>query len=394
MSPITESFNLVTFALLIAALGQIVFVLSMLLTRLKVAAVYTPLVIFFIASGCSYTLPALNNIWPEFTIYAIFISLPCFSLQPVALWLYVVGLTSPTRWQFSWRYWRHFIPAFLGLLLSLFIVVLPESIIKPIFIDGQDPTSSMGIFVVVAFFVLLLLFLVQSSLYLVFVVKRLLRYQQQLKLLFSSNEQRELFWVLWLVLIIAGTWITTLAYILPVMINEHALFGDEVIAACYLALVWTIGLWGLRQKPGFHGRYLTADNNQQLEQSLEEVLLPSKKKYKKSALDLAQSERIAKKLEAAMQNQQLYLQPDLSLPSLAKQIQVPANYLSQTLNENLKESFFDYVNRWRVEHAKGILMQGTQTILDIAMESGFNAKSSFYKAFKQMTGQTPGQYGK
>jgi AraC-like DNA-binding protein len=394
MSPITESFNLVTFALLIAALGQIVFVLSMLLTRLKVAAVYTPLAIFFIASGCSYTLPALNNIWPELTIYAIFISLPCFSLQPVALWLYVVGLTSPTRWQFTWRYWRHFIPAFLGLLLSIFIVVLPDSIIKSIFIDGQDPTSSMGIFVVVAFFVLLLLFLLQSSCYLVFVVKRLLRYQQQLKLLFSSNEQRELFWVLWLVLIIAGTWITTLVYILPAIVSEHSFFGDEIIAGCYFVLVWTIGLWGLRQKPGFHGRYLTADNNDQLDQSLEEVILPIKKKYQKSALDSAQSERIAMKLDAAMQNQQLYLQPELSLPLLAKQIQVPANYLSQTLNENLKESFFDYVNRCRVEYAKTLLMQDTHTILDVAMESGFNAKSSFYKAFKHITGQTPGQYGK
>jgi AraC-like DNA-binding protein len=394
MQQITESFNLVTFALLIAALGQIVFVLSMLLTRLKVAAVYTPLALFFIASGCSYTLPALNSIWPDFTMYAIFISLPCFSLQPVALWLYVVGLTSPTQWKFTWRYWRHFIPTFMGLLLSLFIVILPEPIIQSIFIKGQDPSTSSGIFVVVSFFILLLLFILQSSFYLIFVVKRLLRYQHQLKLLFSSNEQRELFWVLWLVLIIAGTWLTTLAYILPSMVNDRALFGDEVIAACYLVLIWTIGIWGLRQKPGFHGRYLATDKNELLDQSLEEVILPSKQKYQKSALDIAQSERISKKLDSAMYEQQLYLQPDLSLPSLAKQIHVPANYLSQTLNENLKESFFDYVNRWRVEHAKKLLIQGSHTILDIAMESGFNAKSSFYKAFKHNTGQTPGQYGK
>ena len=81
-----------------------------------------------------------------------------------------------------------------------------------------------------------------------------------------------------------------------------------------------------------------------IEKTLEEVISPTRKKYVKSALDSIQAQRIAKKLESAMQDQQLFLQADLSLPMLAKQLQVPANYLSQTLNENLKESFFDYVN--------------------------------------------------
>ena len=284
MSDITEPHQLLTFAFLIAALGQIVLVLSMLLTRLKVSAVYTPLALFFLATGCSYTIPAITTIWPDLELISVFISLPCFLLQPVALWLYVVGLTSPTRWQFTWRYWRHFIPALLGLLLSLYMVVVPTSVLEGIFIDNQEPDDVMGLFLVMAFFLLLLLYLVQSTVYLIFVVKRLVRYQHQLKLLFSSNEQRELIWVLWLVLIIAGTWLTTLVYFLPTLFYESSPFGLEVIAACYLALVWTLGVWGLRQKPGFHGRYLATDDNDQIEQSLEEVIQPEKKKYQKSAL--------------------------------------------------------------------------------------------------------------
>jgi len=73
---------------------------------------------------------------------------------------------------------------------------------------------------------------------------------------------------------------------------------------------------------------------------------------------------------------------------------VSANYVSQTLNQTMQTSFFEYVNNARVEAAKEKLLNNDGTVLEIAMAVGFNARSSFYKAFKASTGMTPGEYQK
>ena len=56
------------------------------------------------------------------------------------------------------------------------------------------------------------------------------------------------------------------------------------------------------------------------------------------------------------------------------------------------QSFFDYVNGWRIEEAKPLIRNGEQTVLAIAYEVGFNSRSSFYAAFKKQTGVTPSAY--
>ena len=90
-----------------------------------------------------------------------------------------------------------------------------------------------------------------------------------------------------------------------------------------------------------------------------------------------------------MQEQQLYLDSALSLQKLAQHLTIPANYISQTLNNTLGQNFFDYVNRGRIDHAQQLVLNTDMSITDIAYASGFNARSSFYKAFKQALGCTP-----
>ena len=64
------------------------------------------------------------------------------------------------------------------------------------------------------------------------------------------------------------------------------------------------------------------------------------------------------------------------------------------MNESIGMNFFDYVNKYRVEMAKHQLQHSSDTVIDIAMNVGFNAKSSFYTAFKKVAQQTPSQYRK
>ena len=115
-------------------------------------------------------------------------------------------------------------------------------------------------------------------------------------------------------------------------------------------------------------------------------------KYEKSALTSDDTSRIAKKIEAAMETDKLYLDANLSLRVLAKHVFVPPNYVSQTLNGHIGETFFDYINRWRIDYAKPLLATTDETVLNITYDAGFNSRSSFYKAFKRETGQAPTAY--
>ena len=103
-------------------------------------------------------------------------------------------------------------------------------------------------------------------------------------------------------------------------------------------------------------------------------------------------ENIAQKMEVAMTSEQLYLDANLSLPKLAKHIHTSPNYISQTLNETLATNFFDYVNHKRIVAAQKLLLESELTVLDIAMQVGFNSKSAFYSAFKKYSQLTPSQF--
>jgi len=98
-----------------------------------------------------------------------------------------------------------------------------------------------------------------------------------------------------------------------------------------------------------------------------------------------------------MEQEKLYLDAKLSLPRLSEALKVSSNYLSQVINEQLNHNFFDFVNGYRVEEAKGRLIGDkgkSANILTVANDAGFNSKSAFYSAFKKHTGMTPGEFRK
>ena len=82
---------------------------------------------------------------------------------------------------------------------------------------------------------------------------------------------------------------------------------------------------------------------------------------------------------------------------ISKQINLSEGYLSQIINSNTDNNFNEYINNMRVENAKKLLLDDEYfkyTITAIGLESGFNTKTSFYNAFKKITGHTPNNYKK
>jgi len=120
-----------------------------------------------------------------------------------------------------------------------------------------------------------------------------------------------------------------------------------------------------------------------------------KNKYAKSGLNSELLSDYKKRLEMIMLENQAYLRPDLTLPRLANAVGCSVNHLSQVINAGFEMSFFDYLNRHRIQHAKGMLESLNDcngAILNIAFTVGFNSNSAFYAAFKKCVGQTPAQY--
>ena len=96
-----------------------------------------------------------------------------------------------------------------------------------------------------------------------------------------------------------------------------------------------------------------------------------------------------------MTSEQLFLCSDMTLPKLADTVGCSVNHLSQVINAGFGMSFFDYLNRYRIQYARELLSamdDRSCAILNIAFTVGFNSNSAFYAAFKKCVGQTPAQY--
>lgn len=120
-----------------------------------------------------------------------------------------------------------------------------------------------------------------------------------------------------------------------------------------------------------------------------------RKKYAKSGLRREQLLEYKQRLDRLMESEQIYLQPNLTLPALARAVGCSINHLSQVINSGFEMSFFDYLNCHRIKHARRLLTQldcESGAILNIAFSVGFNSNSAFYAAFKKYVGMTPAQY--
>lgn len=109
------------------------------------------------------------------------------------------------------------------------------------------------------------------------------------------------------------------------------------------------------------------------------------------------NDQIFDNFERLINDDQLFLNPQLSLKLVAERLGISSNYLSQIVNNHSNYNFADYINRKRISLAKEFLIDpefNKYTIHSIALETGFNSKSSFYTSFKKVTNLTPSQYKK
>lgn len=111
--------------------------------------------------------------------------------------------------------------------------------------------------------------------------------------------------------------------------------------------------------------------------------------------EIADLEEWKTKILTVVEKREMYRNPTLTLGDVANDLSTTTKQVSGVINRGFEMNFNDFVNYYRVESVKNALANGRQrelTLLGIALESGFNSKSTFNRVFKQHTGKTPGQY--
>lgn len=127
--------------------------------------------------------------------------------------------------------------------------------------------------------------------------------------------------------------------------------------------------------------------NQQSIQPVEKLRAPDH-------IDRKRFAEVDAKLVQLMNQESLYLDPTLSIGRLAKKAGYPEYLVSLVINQLHRQSFREYINQLRVQAAKRQLQQAEnqKTILEIAYDCGFTAKSTFNAAFKKYTRLTPSEF--
>lgn len=306
-------------------------------------------------------------------------TLPLVPALGACMWFYVLGLTS-TAHKFERRDLWHLLPIF-GLVACTIPYLMLSSDQRQVFATQDIDMQSSGQVAAVLFIMLgWIAWVAILVLYGAASLRRLLIHRKQIRALFSNVDSVSLAWLHALIVIVfTFTGIAIIGALLPVT-NNIASVTEALTAPFYFCLVFAAGSFGVLQKsviPAW-SELETGD--------------PEKQKYQRSALRETDMKRMARKLDATMRDRRLWQNPNLSLHDFARETGISQNNISQTLNDHLGRNFYDYVNGWRIDAACTLLRETDQSVLNISLDAGFNAKSTFNAAFRKVMDQTPRQF--
>jgi len=220
--------------------------------------------------------------------------------------------------------------------------------------------------------------------YILLSIRLFLRFKKIMKFNYSSFTHSNYGWLRKFLIGMLMTTLFDLSLVIPYSMYGSSLSWDlGIISVMFLILItFYLGYHGLKQSMIYLPEFLIES---------QEVQNGNGPSYKLNVSN-EELEEIKNKLEAILANEKPYLQQELTLNGLAELVGISDKKLSMVLNHILHTSFYDFVNRYRVEEVKEKLKleeYEKYSLLGVAYTCGFNSKSSFYRAFKKETGISP-----
>jgi AraC-like DNA-binding protein len=252
----------------------------------------------------------------------------------------------------------------------------------PFFVTGKNIEFSYETGRIV-FFVLRIALPLQALIYWILSFVKLQKHLKNLRQISSSTEKNHLIWLKYFLLILA---LIILVWFNLVFFNLEYLI--QFTPFTYLLSVFFLAYFSLQQREIFD--FSKSELNE----------LSSIQIYKKDSPKRVSGNRLNEldeKLRILTESEKVYLENDLSLPKLAKRLEASCNETSFVINELYHDNFYNFINKYRIEEAKRLLLSvkyNQLNVLGIAYESGFNSKTTFNTTFKKYTGMSPTEFVK
>lgn len=283
----------------------------------------------------------------ELELLFIFTGLGAMLAIGPLLLLYFKALMQPS---FSWKkkYWLHLLPALITIITAFYIR-------KTWFL----PDAKYLIIVILAVF------------YTQFLGYILVAYRRYTLFKKEGNTAAHEKLSLWLRAVLLGISLIWVAYVLNIFEESIPYISGPIL---YSVVVYTLTLYAIKLD-------MINFNIQGL----------------KTAEAVEATSAQFTRLKQLMEEEEPYLNPNLSLDLLARELRISAHQLSRLINEHAEENFNGFVNGYRVKKAQEVLVDENKahlTISSLAMACGFNSLSSFNAAFKKVSGTTPSRYRK
>lgn len=341
------------------------------------------------------------EVYPALTGFGRFMY---FALAPL-LYFYICALTKESFVLEKRQYW-HFLPVLLALVSLLPVYFLGEEAKRELAVNYVETIpgnvdiltilDNAGDYTTVVYIHLALNIALplHLMLYSALGLNQVRLHGQSIGERFSNIDRIQLRWIRVLCYIVLLLCLASLTWFLLFTLGR-AEEMDSLPELVTVMLIYCIGLKSLRQPRV----YVDNDGSGSGQGVVTDFAAGGRnrphQKYESSGLSEGDSERLWQNLQEYMAREKPYLIPSLTIAQLSEAMDVHAAHLSQVINTHSKSNFFDFVNRYRVEHAKALIRETLQSktkMLTIALDAGFNSQSTFYAQFKKHCGETPAQY--
>ncbi len=286
--------------------------------------------------------------------------------------IYIIRLTS------KWRavYWLMLLPGLLAIMATGtgYIFMTDEEdrmfVHNYLYHNSQTGLTDMALFQAYIHQFCKLVFAIEVIATVVIGSMMIRRYDRMVDEFYADTDDksmRNIQSILYLVLTIA-----VLSFIVNII--GRARFTDHEIILTTTSLMFSALLFAIGYE-GLHRHFSIIDmrtNKEQVSNDDSAAL--------KDAVNRSMTERII----ALVENDKIYLQPDLKLDDLAQMMHTNRTYIYQAVNQQMGISFNEFINRYRIAHAKRLMASDpTLSMNDVALQSGFASLSSFYRNMKK-----------
>jgi len=351
-------------------------------TANRLLATFMATMTIYLAAGPYYK-SGLIRVYPHF-----------FAINYQTTWvfgplLYLYARAASDRsWRFTFKDLLHFVPVTITIIAAMPIYMMSGAEK----IATWERWSSAGVGGALAYldpfkYVSGIAYSAATALYLV-------RHRREVEQSYSNTERVNLRWLLWLCGATGGIWVMVTALKIA---HVSTAMRDGHVAVAMALLVYGIGYMGLRQPEVF--RYETAEPPARTDEaapappSSEQQTPPQR--YERSGLSDAEAAQLTESLLRLMEREQPWKESELTLADLASRLNSTPHKLSEVLNSQMNETFYDFVNGYRVREVQRRIKAGearSLKMLALAMDAGFASKSTFNDVFKKHTSQTPSAF--